>query len=300
MLKEKKWAVALCILLITIIWGYAWIPMKASLQYMGPFTFSAFRFGTGAVTLLFILLVRRMVVPEKGQWKHFIIVGLLQTSFVFLLVMYGLRFVDAGKSSMILYSMPIWSSLLAAIFLNEKLMKVKLFSLGLGMIGLLLILGWDVWIDQNPHVIFGECLIVLGAVSWGFSNVYYRKYLKDANNLQVTTYQMLFGSIGIALVALVAEWGDPLILTPVSIYYILYTGVLASSVCFTLWFILLTVIDTATASISILLVPVFGLLFGWLLLDEKLTLGVMLGSLLIIIGIVTAQLSLKKNDEDTS
>ena len=111
---------------------------------------------------------------------------------------------------------------------------------------------------------------------------------------------MLFGTIGITLAALTMEWGDPIIMTPVSIYYILYAGVLGSSLAFTIWFILLTVIDTVTASISILLVPVFGLLFGWLLLDEKLTLGVMLGSLLIIVGIVTAQRSQKTHQKNTT
>lgn len=289
-MKQKKWAVGLLILGMTVIWGYAWVLMKESLHYMGPFTFSALRFGVGSVTLLLIIMIRRMAMPEHGLWKHFMIVGLLQTTFVFLLVMYGLRFVEAGKSSVILYSMPIWSSLLAAKFLHENVTKMKGLGLGLGLCGLLSILGWDIWMNQNAATIFGECLIVLAAISWALSNVYYQKKLTDTNKLQVSAYQMLFGTIGMIAAAILMESGNSVIITPISVYYILFTGVLASALCFTIWFFLLTIIDTVTATISTLLVPVFGLFFGWLFLGEKLTPDVIIGSVLILVGIVTAQL----------
>ncbi|MBD1381452.1 DMT family transporter [Bacillus sp. IB182487] len=286
MLLNNKWIIWFLILLITVIWGYAWVLMKASLQFMGPFTFSALRFGVGSLTLLIILFVMGGGVPPKKQLKHLIIVGLLQTTIVFLLVMYGLRFVDAGKSSVLLYSMPIWSSLLAANILKEKISNRKVLGLSLGIIGLFAILGWDVLIDQNPGKIFGELLIVLAALSWGGSNVYYRLKLKNANGLQVTAYQMFFGTVGIIIAAFFMEWGQPIHITPLSIYYILFTGVLASALCFAIWFLLLRVIDTVTATLPTLLVPVFGLFFGSLLLNEKLTLNIIIGSALILAGVI--------------
>src|SRR5690625_2431174 len=94
--------------------------MKEVLQHMGPFTFSAFRFGTGAVTLFIVLSFMRLKKPSRVQLKHMVIVGLLQTTIVFLLVMYGMQFVDAGKSSVLLYSMPIWSSFLATKILRSE------------------------------------------------------------------------------------------------------------------------------------------------------------------------------------
>lgn len=87
----------------------------------------------------------KMGAPPKKQWIHLIVLGILQTAIVFLLVMYGLSFVGAGKSSVLLYSMPIWSSILAVKFLNEKITGAKMIGLGLGMVGLFMILGWDLW-----------------------------------------------------------------------------------------------------------------------------------------------------------
>src|SRR5690606_22825728 len=117
-LAKNKIVLWSLILTITILWGYAWVVMKASLELMGPFTFSAFRFGTGTLTLFLVLFLLRMGSPPKKYWKHLAVIGFLQTAVVFLAVMFALKFVEAGKSSVLLYSMPMWSSLLAAKFLG--------------------------------------------------------------------------------------------------------------------------------------------------------------------------------------
>lgn len=300
-LKDHKSALWMAIIIITLLWGYAWVLMKEAIAYMGPSTFSAFRFGTGAVAMLFVVLALKIGLPPKHAWKHLIVVGILQTSIVFLLVMYGLKFVDAGKSSVLLYSMPMFSSLLAARFLSEKLTLTRTIGLATGMIGLLTILGWDIWTKQNSDIIIGELLIIVAAVSWGVSNVYYRKKLQHISQLQVNTWQMVFGTIGILIVSLPTEWGDPIVLNGSSIYYILYTGVLASALCYTGWFLILSLVDMVTATISTLLVPIFGLTFSSLILSEQMSLGVLVGSGLIILGIIIAQVAMKtKKDRKMS
>ncbi|MDC3412112.1 DMT family transporter [Aquibacillus sp. 3ASR75-11] len=288
--SNKKSNVWVLIVLITLIWGYAWVLMKESLQFMGPFSFSSLRFGTGSIMMLMLVFVMRVGIPPKTQWRHLIMVGLLQTTIVFSLVMYGLRFVDAGKSSVLLYSMPIWSSLLAAKVLKEPLTKVKLLGLGMGMVGLLTILGWDIWVEQNLKAIFGELLIILAAISWGVSNVYYRLKLQNVPRLQVSAYQMLFGTLGLIIATIMMEWGKPISITSMSMYYILFTGILASALCFTVWFYILSIIDMVTATLSTLLVPIFAMLFGSVFLDEKLTIGIIIGTVLILGGIFVAQM----------
>ncbi|MFC2949345.1 DMT family transporter [Virgibacillus sediminis] len=293
MAKWKKWiienkaAVWLLVLAITLIWGYAWVTMKAALEYMGPFAFSSFRFGTGAVTLLLVVWIMKIGLPPKEYWKHLVIVGILQTAIVFLLVMYGLTFVDAGKSSVLLYSMPMFSSLLAVKFLGEKLTPAKLIGLTIGMIGLLTIMGWDIWIGQPAEVILGEVLIVIGALSWAVSNTYFRLHVQDLPKIQSSAFQMLFGSIAIIIASLFLE-SQPIVWNAELIYYILFTGVLASALCFTVWFIIMSRLDMVSATISTLLVPIFGLAFSSVLLGETMTIGVLTGSAMIIIGIIIA------------
>ncbi|SFE48934.1 Threonine/homoserine efflux transporter RhtA [Lentibacillus persicus] len=293
-MRQRKWAAWLLIVMITLIWGYAWVFMKASLNFMGPFTFSAFRFGTGTVTLLIAVWLLKSGKPPRSMWKHLVVVGVLQTTIVFTFVMYAMQFVDAGKSSVLLYSMPLWSSIFAVKILGEKITSGKVAGLVVGMAGLITILGWDIFFVQDPAVIFGEMLIIVAAVSWAGANVYYRTRIKRMTQLQVSAYQMLFGTLGIFIATLFAEWGEPVTLNSESLFYILFTGVLASALCFTLWFVLLSVIDMITATLSTLLVPVFGLFFGWVILDEELTASIMTGSVMIIVGIGMAQIAGKK------
>lgn len=299
LLRKNRAVVWMLIFIITLLWGYAWVLMKEVLDYMGPFTFSAFRFGTGAFVLLLIVWLSRKHFPFKTYWKALVIQGILQTSIVFLLVMYGLRFVDAGKSSVLLYSMPVWSSLLAAKFLKEKLTPAKWTGLTIGLFGLLTILGWDIWMNQDVKMLFGELLIIIAAVSWGVSNVFYRIKLQHLPKLETSAYQMLFGTIGIIIATLFMEWDEPVVWNVHSVYYILFTGVLASALCFTVWYIILSLIDMVTATISTLLVPIFGLFFSALLLGESLTVGVLTGAGMIILGIIIAQIRKKEKISDS-
>ncbi|WP_085991328.1 DMT family transporter [Oceanobacillus senegalensis] len=289
-LRKRKSLVRILILIVTILWGYAWVLMKASLEFMGPFAFSSYRFGIGAVTSLLIVYILKVGLPPKKYWKHLVVLGMLQTSAVFLLVMFALRYVEAGKSSVLLYSMPIWSSILAVKILGEKLTTMKIAGLSVGMLGLLTIFGWDIWTGQSIKIIFGEILIIIAAVTWAVSNIYYRLKLQELSQLQVNAFQMLFGAIGIFSVTIIMEWGEPVILNIQSIYYVLFTGILASALCFTVWFIIMGLVDMVTATISTLLVPIFGLLFSSLLLEEEMTVSMFIGSSMIIVGIALAQL----------
>src|SRR5690625_459572 len=292
-LKRNRLFVWLLIMITTILWGYAWVVMKMALDYMGPFMFSSLRFIVGSLTMLFIVWIFRLGFPPREHVVDLIIIGVLQTSIVFLIVMYGLRFVDAGKSSVLLYSMPIWSSLFAARFLREKMRRSQIFGLSLGFLGLVAILGWDVWTNQSMKVIIGEILLILGAISWAVSNIYYRKKLRHISLLQVNAWQMVFGTIGIVIATFFTEWGEPIVWNGKSIFYVLFTGVIASALCFTLWFLLLRLINIVTATISTLLVSVFGLIFSFMILDEHLSLGIIVGSGFIILGIIIAQIDKK-------
>lgn len=278
----------LLIFAITLIWGYAWVVMKDSLNYMGPYTFTSFRFVTGTLTMFLILILFKQGFPPKKDWKHLVVVGFLQTGATFLLVMFALKFVDAGKTSMLLYSMPIWSSLLASKFLGEKLNGRKMIGLTLGMCGLIIILGWDIFSHIDTRIIFGEFLIIIAAILWGISNTYYRLNLTHLSQIQVTTFQMLCGTIIIVIVTFFVESGHLILLTSKSIFYILFAGIFATALCFTGWFFVISKIDMATATISSMLVPVFGLILSSIILSEKLTFSFLFGSTLIIFGIVIA------------
>ena len=290
--------------LLTILWGYAWIFMKVALHYMGPFTFALFRFAVGSLAMLLISTLRGKLWPKHGDWLYLALLGFFQTTLTFTLLMYGMVFVSAGKSSVLLYTMPIWSMVLAYFFLGEKITGRKIGSLILGSGGLLLILGLDILFQQNLKVIIGECLIILGALAWGAANIIIKKRFTAHDKLLISTWQMVFGTVGIAVPTLAVEWGRPVVFAPLSVISILFCGVLASAFCFTAWFIILSKIDTTVASVSLMFVPVIAVFLGWLHLNEEINAGMIGGALLISASVYLASVQkkddLKQTDKDTT
>ena len=276
----------LFLLVFTIItWGYSWVLMKQSLDYMEPFTFVALRNSIGAVVLLpFILKNRSFRFSNFLDFNYFFI-GFFQTFAMFSLIIWGMKFVTAGKTSVVLYTMPVWTSLFLHFFLKERLSRSKWIGVISGFIGILFILGWDTLIQQNREIIFGEILILLAAISWAIANIWNRKKLSGHNPSIVNGYQLAIGAILLIALTLTTdglfnvEWNNH------SIFIILFTGIIASAINFSIWFYLINKIDINITTFSSLMVPVFGLIFDWAILGTKLDTGIIIGSLFIIFGI---------------
>lgn len=235
--------------------------------------------------MLPFLIHNNVTLPKRDKLLDYLMIGLFQTTLMFGLMLYGMKFVTAGKTAVLLYTMPIWTSLILHFYLKERLKSLKWLGVLSGSLGILFILGWDSIVHQNIKIVIGELLIISGAVSWAISNVLIKKRMDRDDPYIVNAIQLLIGTIGLILLAIPFERTLDGIWTIKSIFIILFTGVVASSVNFTIWFYLLKKLDINTATFSSMLVPVFGLLFDWMILGNSLDPGVIIGSVLIILGI---------------
>lgn len=288
------------VLILALSWGYSWPLMKIGLMHMEPFTFTFLRFVIGGITLLLFLMLFQKDTPlriSRHQWKHIAIFGFIQTFAVFGLITYAMLFIDSGKTSIILYTMPIWTSVLSALFLKEHLSMKNIIGLLFGVIGLGLIIGADIYQDSTSNGIFGIILILIASLLWSVANIYFRYFRLHFSNqpqLPITAYQMLLGSIGLGICALVFERSASIAWNVESFYALLFTGVIASALCFSLWYYLLRNISTITAAISTLLVPVFAVLFGYFILEEPLSTSMILGGGFVVLGIFVSQAHFKR------
>jgi len=274
---------ALQILTITLCWGYTWLTMKMGLAYMEPLTFTFFRFFSGTIVLFIILHLKKIGLPSRKDVPYLALAGLVQFLLVYVFVMYGMRFVTAGKSSILFYTMPVWNLLFSWLFLRERLSLRKIIGVLLGLAGLFSIMGWDVFVRmQDAKVLWGEFLIVCGGVSFAVANILMKTKLANRNVLQVTAWQMLVGSAGLLAAVLLFEGGGTVEWNAVSVFSVLFSGVLGSALSFVVWYAMLGDNDSTVASASILLVPVFSLLLGWLQLGERMEWGTVMGMLFII------------------
>jgi len=273
------------LLFVVITWAYSWVLMKIGLRFMEPFTFATLRCAIGTLGILPLLYMKRISMPKGEKWFDYLVIGLFQTTGMFGFMLYGMKFVTAGKAAVLLYTMSLWTSLLAHFYLKEKLSALRWLGIISGIIGVLCILGWDTLVNQNAKILFGEFLIIMGAVSWAIANIWDKKRMMNEDTYMVNGLQMLIGTVGLALIAFPTEGLGHVRWTWVSISILIFTGIVASSIDFTLWFYLLRKLDTFTVAFSVMLVPVFGLFLDWLQLGSKLDTGIIIGGGFILIGI---------------
>ncbi len=273
------------LLFVVITWGYSWVLMKIGLRYMEPLTFAAYRCGVGGLAMLPFLYIKGFSFPKGEKWLNYIIVGLFQTTGMFGFMLYGMKLVTAGKTSVLLYTMSIWTCLLGHFYLKEKLSISRWSGVLSGFLGILFILGWDAIVNQDAEILFGEFLILIGSVSWAISNIWVKKNMMNEDTYLVNGIQLLIGTVGLVLLALPTEGLEHVKWTWVSTSIVLFTGVVASTIDFTIWFYLLKKLDTYTVTVSVMLVPVLGLFFDWLQLGKRLDIGIIDGCVLILVGI---------------
>ncbi len=266
-------------------WGYSWVLMKMGLGYAEPFTFAAWRCAIGGVAMIIFVRVKSIEWPKLEKLPDYLMIAIFQTTLMFGLMLYGMKYVTAGKTSVLLYTMPIWTIFLVHFYLKERLNRGKWLGVALGTIGIVCILGWDTLVHQNSKILFGELLIIGGAISWAVSNIWVKKRMGGENIYMVSSLQLSIGAIGLALLAIPTEGLINIEWNAHSIYILLFTGLIASAVDFTIWFYLLKNLDIKITTFSSMLVPVFGLIFDWAILGNGLDAGVLVGGALILIGI---------------
>ncbi|MGO4888182.1 DMT family transporter [Anaerobacillus sp. MEB173] len=273
-------------ILLCLIWGFNWVIMKSALDYFPPVMFSAIRFFFGAFILFIICFYKKIPLPKKEDWKWYAICGLLQTTYVFTLNQQALQYIDAGITSLLSFTMPIWFAVFAHFFINERLTAIKIVALFISIIGLFFVLEINpLQLELQGIALVAQLFVLSGAVAWAISNIIVKKVLHSHNKWQFTTYQMVIGACGLLFYSLLFEQGQTISWSVNAMIFIVFSGGIASALAFIIWFYLLGRGEGGKASISLLLVPVVGVLSGWIFLGETLHFSSIFGILLILSGI---------------
>ncbi|WP_261381735.1 DMT family transporter [Paenibacillus cremeus] len=226
------------------------------------------------------VLYEKIPSPNKSDFKWYALCGLFQTTYFNIAIQISLNQISAGLTSVLTYSMPLFLSLMAHKWIpGEQLTPRKIIGIALGLAGLSLAmnirLGGSFWT---------LLLALSSAISWAVANLLFKVKLKHCDSVQYTTWQMTIGAAGLLLYSLIFErgesnWG----IMPLA--YILFSGIIASALAFVLWNHILSRTEASKASVSLLLVPVVGVISGMVFLHEALRMVTLAGIALVLAGI---------------
>lgn len=278
---------ALCILFIAIvIWGGNWPVMKAGLNHITPFWFSMMRFALGGASLfLFQIATKSLYIPKKQDLPLILSIGLIQMMAFTVLGSVAMTQVDAGRSAVLAYTTTLWVLPLSVLFFRESLAKNQLQGVLLGLVGVVVLFNPFTFEWGNKTLLIANGFLLLAAFLWSLCILHLRHTKSDASAYQLAPWQMLIGTISLIFISYWVEGpftGDG----SADFWKIcLYLGPLATAFCFCAVNGASRLLSGTFISTAMLGVPVLGLLFSCVFLNEQLTLPLIVGTLLISGGI---------------
>jgi drug/metabolite transporter (DMT)-like permease len=272
--------------------GANWPIMAVGIERMPPLWLSAWRISGAAIVMTCVLAVRgRLTVPDPHDRPIWLSVGLVQLAFVTAVVFVALRYVPPGRSAIIVWTAPLWAAPLARIFLGERLTDLRVAGIALGAVGLaVLIEPWSLELGDDD-ILIGTSLLLLGALGNAATAVHVRGHRWVGSPMELMPWQLGIAAVPTVLLAFAID-GAPRGVWTVGTFAIVAYQILMGSV-FGLWG-MLTIgrsLPAITANLSVMAVPVVGLLTSVAFVGESLTVGVVVGLVLVLVGVALGLLS---------
>jgi drug/metabolite transporter (DMT)-like permease len=267
------------------VWGANWTVMKLALGHSTPLWIGALRYILGAATLFAILAARGGVrPPPRGDIPIVVSVGLLQMLVNSTLIIFALRFVPPGRSSVLGYATPLWVVPLAML-LGERPTARILGGTFLGLAGMALLFSPTSLDWGDRQVVFGQVLLMLAAIAWSICIIHIRGHRWQASPLDLAPWQMLLAAAPLALAALIVDGPAPGDFSPAFWTTALYIGVFATAFAF--WAVTEATrrLSPTTTSNAMLAVPVMGLIFSAYVTGERIDLWLVVGMAMMLAGI---------------
>jgi drug/metabolite transporter (DMT)-like permease len=263
--RSTSYTALACLVGLAAIWGYNWVAMKVGVRYAEPFTFAALRAFLGAVCLFPLAAALRRPLRLQAPFLT-AAVGILQTTAFVGLTLWALERGAAGRTSVLVYTMPFWLLTMAWVFLGERIRGSQWMAVGLALLGLVFIL--RPWRMEGTAA--SSLLAVAAGFCWAASAVLVkiRQRRKHVDLLSFTAWQMLIGAIPLVIIAILRadtppQWNAPFVAA------LTFNVLPANALAWLLWLFVLRTLPAGTAGVGTLAIPVVGVAAAWLQLGER-------------------------------
>jgi drug/metabolite transporter (DMT)-like permease len=275
------------LVLLALIWGFNWIVMKFGLRYAHPVTYNIQR-TLVAIGLLFAVMLWQRQPLKPQSWTAVIVTGFFQTTINFAATTMALASGGAGRTAVLVFTMPFWTMLIAWPALHERVRGSEWLAVALALAGLVLVVEPWQWQGQLESKLWAT----LSGFGWAAGTVSTKYFVRRhrLNMLNLIAWQMVTGVLPLLLLPLVlplppAQWNAVYTLA------IVYAGVIATGAGFVLWTAILGVLPAGTASLNMFAIPVIALLSSMAVFGEHITVTEWLG--IASIGLGLAVLSVR-------
>ena len=272
------------LILLSIIWGSAFFNIKIATYSYEPLTLALVRVLFASIPLYLLCRYKKIqLLAFSENWHSYALIGLCNIAIPFVLIAIGTAKINSYLAAILMSTTPLSGSILAHFFTkDEKLSYMKSLGVLVGFSGIVLLFFDKVVINSENYLFV--LITILGSTFYCIGGLLTLK-LKNKVNENVTTSTTLWSVIFLLPISIIFEapWNaNPSLESTLSL---LYLGVVATGLAWLIRFRILTVNGLVFQTQVAYLIPVFGIIFGFFLMDEVITWKVIVSLVVILVGI---------------
>lgn len=272
------------LLVLAAIWGGSFLFTRISAPVLGPVILIECRVSLAMLLLLIVARVMHKPLNARTHWRHYLILGVVNTAIPFLLFAYAAQTLSASEMSILNATSPIWGAVIGVVWKRHTLNKRSMLGLGLGIIGVALVVGLD-RVSTQPGAASAIAAGLLAAFCFGLATTYART-AKHVDSFANAHGSMWAAALFVApAMPFASPYASP---TTGVILAVLAVGLVCTGLALLLYFRLIRDIGATSALTVTFLIPVFGILWGHLFLHEVITAGMMIGAGIVLFGTALA------------
>jgi drug/metabolite transporter (DMT)-like permease len=279
--------------LLGLLWGFNWPAVRIALDEIAPWSLRAGGMSFAGIVLVLMAAATgtRLQVPRR-EWARLLAAGLLSIAAFNILLAFAQLMVPTSRAAILTFTMPLWATLMARLWLGEPLDRRRLLGLGLGMAGLIVLALPLVGGGDFPP---GLLLALLAGISWASGTVVTKRWPLTVPPITSAAWQLLAGGAAGALGMLLFEGVPaPKALSPKVSVALAYHIVGAQALAYALWFSVIQRLPAGAASIGTLMVPAIGVVGSVLVLGERPSLADWAGLVLVVAAAATTLLPMPR------
>lgn len=271
--------------LLAAIWGGSYLFIKIGVADIPPLIFVALRLVLAAA---FSHLLLRLRGRKMGRaWPAYFVMGVFNGALPYTLITWGELYIPSGLAAILTAAVPIFTVLLAHLAVSdEQLTPSRLAGVLIGFVGVGILIGPDALQGLRASVL-GQLAVVGAALSYALAIIYGRRALRGESAFASTVGQLTAGAVIMVPVALLLGNPAGTELTWPAVLSLLTLALLGTSVAYLLYYWLLRHVGATQTALVTYLMPFMGVLWGALVLNERLGWNALLALLLILLGVLT-------------
>jgi drug/metabolite transporter (DMT)-like permease len=267
------------LVLLSALWGASFIFIRVAVPALGPFVLVELRVGLGAVALALSAAFLGGLPKLRVRWRQFALLGMVNVAIPFSLISAAEINLTASLAAILNSTTVMFTALVAAVWMGDALTTRKVVGVVLGIVGVAVLVGWDP-VVMNWAVVLSVGAMLAASLAYALGSVYAKRTFVGSSPLAIAIGQLTAAATLMLPLAAVSVPDE----RPSTIVALSVLGLALSStaVAYMLYFRLIENVGPTSTSTVTLLVPLFGLLFGVVLLDEPVGLGTLAGLVLIL------------------